>query len=499
MKHLVKYLLAMCIAFMSIKSSTAQTVTASSVTISDIDISHSNNRVYVDMTIDLSNAHIKSNKSLRITPFISDGNQMVQLPAVVADGRRRHIVHQRGEITPEESADIFVRRKNRTEQSLNYSADVAYEQWMANSELILREEWCSCHDIPYAEELMAVAQMHNTPASGNIVASSPATSQATSQQQATSPSSLPKPQMAYAIPKADTPSWATHDVEIYFPINKSAFNANYMTNSHELDTLRQLLASGSEVTEIKLMGYASPEGPYKFNENLASQRANSVKDYMAKNNIGGTIPVKAESAPIDWEELKQMLNNSKISNYLKIIAIIDNAEIKPADKNNAIRQQFPVEYKFMFRTWYPKLRKTDISITHKPKSLDVASAKQQLEIDPSKLSLGDIYMIALTYDKGSKEWNDIILLAVQTYPNVAEARVNAANVAMANGNYTQAAAYLQGLPANMPEAMNSRGILAMSEGKYEQALSLFEAAQKAGISEATYNISLVKQLMSLKN
>ena len=120
-------------------------------------------------------------------------------------------------------------------------------------------------------------------------------------------------------------------------------------------------------------------------------------------------------------------------------------------------------------------------------------------MDPSKLSLGDIYMIALTYEQGSKEWNDIILLAVQTYPNVAEARVNAANVAMANGNYTQAAVYLQGLPANMPEAMNSRGILAMSEGNYEQALSLFEAAQKAGVNEAAYNISLVKQLMQLKS
>jgi tetratricopeptide (TPR) repeat protein len=131
--------------------------------------------------------------------------------------------------------------------------------------------------------------------------------------------------------------------------------------------------------------------------------------------------------------------------------------------------------------------------------MDLQSAKQQIKVDPSKLSLGDIYMVALSYEKGSKEWDEIILLAVQTYPNVAEARVNAANVAMANGNYAQAAAYLQGLPANMPEAMNSRGILAMSEGKYEQALSLFEAAQKAGVSEATYNISLVKQLMSLES
>lgn len=499
MKDFAKYMLAMCIALLGIYSSSAQNstaVTGNSVTISDIDIVHSNNRVYVDMTIDLSDAHIKSNKSLRITPFISDGNQMIQLPAVVADGRRRHLVHQRGEITPDESSDIFVRRKNRTEQTLDYSADVAYEQWMANAELILREEWCSCFDAPYAEEFMAVASMYNTPSNNTSASVSSPTNAA---QPITTSTPQAKPKMAYAIPKADAPSSMTHNAEIFFPINKSTIDAAYMTNSHEIDTLRQLIASGSEITGIKLTGYASPEGPYPFNEKLASQRASAVKDYMAKNNMGTSIPVATQDGPIDWETLKQMLNDSKISNYLKIIAIIDDSSIKPADKNNAIRRQFPVEYKFMFRTWYPKLRKANISITHKPKSIDIASAKQQLQIDPSKLSLGDIYMIALTYEQGSKEWDDIILLAVQTYPNVAEARVNAANVAMANGNYTQAAAYLQGLPADMPEAMNSRGILAMSEGNYEQALSLFEAAQKAGVNEAAYNISLVKQLMQLKS
>lgn len=499
MKHFIKYLLATTIALIGVDYSSAQNSTASGITISNIDIAHSNNRVYVEMRIDMSNAHIKSNNSLRITPFISDGNQMVQLPAVVADGRRRHIMHQRGEISPEESSDIFVRRKNRREQSLDYSANVAYEQWMANSELILREEWCSCHDAPYAEELMAVAQMHSTPQSGTTTVATAGAMQPTVASSASKATTQPKPQMAYATPRATTPSAATHDAEIYFPINKCELSETYMTNAHTIDTLRQLIASGSEITNIKLMGYASPEGPYQFNENLAAKRAASVKDYMAKNKMCAEIPISTESAPIDWAALREMLNDSKISNYLKIIAIIDNEAIKPADKNNAIRRQFPVEYKFMFRTWYPKLRKTDILISHKPKSLDLASAKRQLQIDPSELSLGDIYMIALSYEKGSKEWNDLILLAVQTYPNEAEARVNAANVAMANGNYSQAAAYLQGVPADMPEAMNSRGILAMSQGEYEKALSLFEAAQKAGVSEASYNITLVKQLMSLKS
>ena len=97
----------MCIAALSIGSSTAQIVTANNITVSDIEISHTNNRTYVDMTFDLSESHIASNHSLRVTPIISNGTQMIQLPAVVIDGRRRNIVHQRGEISPEESSDIL--------------------------------------------------------------------------------------------------------------------------------------------------------------------------------------------------------------------------------------------------------------------------------------------------------------------------------------------------------------------------------------------------------
>lgn len=492
MKHLFRYLLATSLVVAGICSSSAQTITANGISVSDIKFNQAGNQMNVDMIIDMSDLHIKSNKSLRVTPFITNGQQMIQLPSVIIDGRRRSIVHERGEISPDESADIFIRRKNRKQQSVDYAASVTFEPWMSNSELILREEWCSCHDMPMSEDLMAVAQMHQ-PSQSTTTPSGPTTASTAT------PSSQAKPKMAYAIPSSDIASQSTHDAMIYFKINQSTIDDTYMNNKQTIESLRNIVAGGSEITAIKLMGYASPEGPYTFNENLAKRRATAVKDYMAKNNIDSSIPVTTDSAPIDWQELKQMLNDSKISNYLKIIAIIDDANIKPADKNAAIRKAYPVEYNFMLRTWYPKLRKVDISIEHKQKPLDVASAKQQLKVDPTKLSLGELYMIAQTYEKGSKEWDDIILLAVQNYPNVAEARVNAANVAMANGNYSQAAAYLQGLPDTMPEAMNSRGILAMSEGKYSQALALFEAAQKAGVSEATYNISLVKQLMQLKS
>ena len=486
MKQIYKNLFIVCVAALSISASQAQNaVTTNGVRISDIEMERSGNHLNVGMTLDMSDLHVRSNRSLQITPIVTNGNEIYQLPAVVIDGRRRSIVHKREEMEFVDPTNTYIRRYNRTEQATEYDVQVPYEAWMDNSELILREEWTSCHDAALSEELIAIAEI----------------SQPQSQPSTTTPTSSIStlPRMAYAIPTtSDATQSEQSSIDILFAVNQSNINAAFMDNKEQIDELRKALANSSDIKEIHLTGYASPEGPYEFNKALAARRAESVKKYLANNNLGTTTDVVVHSYPANWDEVKRLLNDTYIENWQGITAIIDDTSISAADKNSAIRKKYPVEYEFMLRSWYPKLRMTDITINHKKRDLSVNEAKRILRNNPSQLSLEDIYMIALTYEKGSKEWDEIILLAVENYPQSPEARVNAANVAMANGDYAKAAQYLQGLPTNMPEAINSRGILAMSQGNYAEALNLFEQAQRAGVSEAAYNITLVRELMNAK-
>ena len=486
MKQIYKNLFIVCVAALSISASQAQNaVTTNGVRISDIEMERSGNHLNVGMTLDMSDLHVRSNRSLQITPIVTNGNEIYQLPAVVIDGRRRSIVHKREEMEFVDPTNTYIRRYNRTEQATEYDVQVPYEAWMDNSELILREEWTSCHDAALSEELIAIAEI----------------SQPQSQPSTTTPTSSIStlPRMAYAIPTtSDATQSEQSSIDILFAVNQSNINAAFMDNKEQIDELRKALANSSDIKEIHLTGYASPEGPYEFNKALAARRAESVKKYLDNNNLGTTTDVIVHSYPANWDEVKRLLNDTYIENWQGITAIIDDTSISAADKNSAIRKKYPVEYEFMLRSWYPKLRMTDITINHKKRDLSVNEAKRILQNNPSQLSLEDIYMIALTYEKGSKEWDEIILLAVENYPQSPEARVNAANVAMANGDYAKAAQYLQGLPTNMPEAINSRGILAMSQGNYAEALNLFEQAQRAGVSEAAYNITLVRELMNAK-
>lgn len=191
-----------------------------------------------------------------------------------------------------------------------------------------------------------------------------------------------------------------------------------------------------------------------------------------------------------------MLNEKKIDNWQQIVAIIDDSAIAPSQKNNTIRTRFPEQYATMLSGWYPQMRVADICINHKAeKELTANDVKRIAKENPQQLSLDDIYLVAIKYGRGSKQWDELILLAVESYPQSVEARINAANVAMANGNFSQAATYLQGIPDTIPEAANSQGILAMAEGRYGQAMVLFQKALSGGVSDAAYNISLLQKLM----
>lgn len=486
MKQIYTFFLSLSFILLGSSLTQAQnTPTSYGLQIGDISMAHVANRLEVDFTILIDGVKIRSNQALRITPYVTNGDEMMQLPAVVIDGRRRHIVHERNKNDMVASTDTYVRHKKRDAQVINYETDVPFESWMSKSELILREECISCHDMPLDEALVAVAMLNEQ------TSTTPPTTELLNKVEN-------KPHLAYLTPHS-TPANELQCAEILFPVNKSVIEPSFMSNATHIEQLNNMLKQSGNIKSIHLMGYASPEGPYSFNEKLAAKRAEAVKAHLEKSNIPATIDVSTDSSPADWAAVKELLSKSYIENYQKIISIIDDNTIAPADKNNVIKQKYPVAYDFMLRVWYPELRKTIITFDGKKQQMSIDEAKAQLAKNPKELSLEDIYMIALTYEKGSKEWEDIIIIAVNAYPQSPEARINAANVAMANGNYKQAAEYLNGVPNNIPQAMNSRGILAMAEGKYQEAMQLFQAAQQAGVSEASQNIALLKQLMAAES
>ena len=85
MKHIYNYLLALSTIFIASTSSAQQTTTPSGVELQEIEMLRSGDRLIVEMTMDISQLHVRPNRSLRLMPIVTNGNEIIQLPAVIID------------------------------------------------------------------------------------------------------------------------------------------------------------------------------------------------------------------------------------------------------------------------------------------------------------------------------------------------------------------------------------------------------------------------------
>lgn len=129
-------------------------------------------------------------------------------------------------------------------------------------------------------------------------------------------------------------------------------------------TLRQFAdsASGYDIRQISVVGYASPSGRHPFNVALSSRRAAVVADSLKKMFPGRVISAHGNAE--DWETLAAQLDRSSLS-------------LEEQDKVKWIARSFPTSdrkgkllrldngrniYDALFNEVFPQLRRVDIVV-----------------------------------------------------------------------------------------------------------------------------------------
>jgi Tfp pilus assembly protein PilF len=119
--------------------------------------------------------------------------------------------------------------------------------------------------------------------------------------------------------------------------------------------------------------------------------------------------------------------------------------------------------------------------------------KQVFAQNPGKLSLNELYLLAQSYGQGTREYDKVMAAAALLYPNDETAALNAANVALSQGDLTDAASYLE-RAGNSGKAEYTRGVLAIKQGNYSAARTYLNNAKAAGIEEATSVLEVIRKL-----
>ena len=429
-------------------------------------------KVKVAMDIRLDDLKLKSNRGLMLVPMMVNGEDTLRMQAVEVLGRKRYIYWQRNGATMTENPLVVERRHNGEQQTVTYKTEVGYEDWMTNSSLVLAEDHCGC-----TQSLL-----------GNALTSDGG-------------EALLGPwKCAYAYVEPDPePVKERHEsgvARLNFHLDKYDIVPSLGNNRAELDSIRRTIDKVRDdadvtITSIELHGYASPDGNYYHNADLARNRIRALYLYLRDMyNLPDGL-YRNNTTPEDWEGAIAQARKSDLIKKDEVLSIMES-EMHPDQKEAQLRLKTPADYRFLVDNVFPGLRRTEYTVNYDVRNFNLEEARKLINTRPQKLSLKEMYVVANSYERGSEEYKHAYDVAVAMFPNDETANVNAAYVALDGGDLGRAERYLK-RAGKTPQAENARGALEVLRGNFDKARPHFQKAADAGLQEAVENLRELKR------
>ena len=440
MKHYIILFaaLVLCAASMTAQTKRSAKILNQKVAVENIKTIRADNQFFISMDLCLDELDMPANRRVVLTPTIMSGDNSVELQPIVINGTRQKVMFERRDNKKYPGA-MAVTRKNGRIQSFSYQTRTDYADWMRSADIVMKEDLCGC---------------------GN-----------TDNQETEQIKKMRQPQVAFISPKAVAQKTYSMSGRAYidFPVDRTELHPNYRNNPRELakivDTINVVKKDANmTITSIEIHGYASPEAPYQHNEYLATNRAATLKNYVRQLVKLDDKIFTVKATPEDWDGLCRYLRQSNINNRDAILKIAEDNNIEPDRREWLIKSQYPDEYRTMLSTWYPALRHSDYVITCIVRPFSTAEAKEMIKTKPQLLSQNEMYMVAQTYEPGSREFNEVFAIAALMYPDDPTANLNAACADLNANKYGEALRKLD-KAGDSAEADNARGVCYWHIGK----------------------------------
>jgi hypothetical protein len=256
-------------------------------------------------------------------------------------------------------------------------------------------------------------------------------------------------------------------------VNETVIYPDYRKNPDELARIQKSIDSvmfdkSVVITRISLHGYASPESPYSNNTRLAKGRTEALKSYLIRHYNFDTQVFQTNYTPEDWENLTGFLidtNTRKVKgnfwydnkDYVETPEVPDYVQkyrsellrvigrnMDPDAKEELLKRVGGGEpYRWLLEHVYPGLRHTDYIIEYKIRAFSVEKGRKLIYTHPEAMSLEEMYKVATSYQEGSENWLDALLISAYQYPDDETANLNAATGCVMTGRLVDGKKYLQ--------------------------------------------------------
>lgn len=337
------------------------------LSIGDVEVTRTGDDALVTMRVAVSPRAVKSSCRMVVVPVITDGDYKVSLSPIVVEGRRARIAHERRQWASGTDARMGNANYVKNGTLVDYRASVPFQPWMESSRLVLESctEGCCSATLPERELLAEnILYVHRDPPVVYVPEPDPGFVPVSVADTLSLTYSFVIPEAEW---NADEPIYdedRENALIVYYRVNLSNIDPGFGNNASILADLvmavnRIVEARDSDVKRVVVAGFASPEGPFDFNDRLAWERAVSVKEYIMKNTGLDDSIIVLYNGSEDWRGLRAMVEASDMYDRDRILEIIDTVPMGNGRKTRLeeIRKlSGGASYRYMLENFFPRLR-----------------------------------------------------------------------------------------------------------------------------------------------
>ena len=302
-----------------------------------------------------------------------------------------------------------------------------------------------------------------------------------------------------------------HDANIMFLIQQAELRSRELTKGEVIDW-KELVASADKAANqnvaLEVSAYASPDGGFKLNDELAERRERNTSRYLEGELKRGGIdlPVDAHYTAQDWEGFQQLVSQSNLQDKDLVLRVLSMYK-DPVEREREIKNISTV-FKSLAEEILPQLRRSRLIANIEIIGKSDQEISQLAQSNPNALNVEEIlYAATLTNNETDKEaiytktsqlfpndyraWNNIgmqrfyagdlvkaeeMFTKANSVRNNGESNVNLGLIALTQGDRAKAE-QLIGSASNVPELGEALGVLYLLQGDYTRAVSSFGASK----------------------
>lgn len=397
--------------------------------ISNDRIERSGDDVVVTFEVQTEDNSIPRNRKEVILPYLYNGKDTLYLDPLEVYGKNRYKREkQEYHIAGDKDWELGENQILKGDVYL-YAAQTRLKRWMKPAQLGIKRQMvgCACeNDMP--DELL-----------GQYLFEEPAMP----------PRRIPDYVLADAEKFWD---FGQDELEIIFKVSKIEIDSsvfdNELTFGKILTAVDKIHSNPKyKIEKIQVAGYASPEGPPKFNTWLGENRAKALINYIIEHRPEYELTMEdfeIVNGEENWAGLKRVLEGSDMKERDQVIAVIDDESLTGEQKKLKIWAMNKGRvWRSMLKEIYPHLR----------------SARY----------------LSIYYDSTDDK-------AVET--------INQANALIREGKYAEGYELAMTVQEDM-RVHNTIGVALMLQGRFEEAMPWFEKALEGNCPSAQQNIDAI--------